>query len=333
MSKTYNLGVIGCGDFLRLESDAITKSKNVKLVRLFDVDAARAQSYAAKLGGSVAASAQDVIRDPNVDIVCVFVPPWARKDVVVEAARAGKHILTTKPLAPNVEDCTAMVQAVEQAGVYCGVFYLRTASAEIETLKRILDGGEMGKLALVRHDWIHHYPQWNNWALDPKRNGGPFMDAEIHNMNFTRYLMGRSATHCTFTSHNLAHPDLACADTEGMTLEFQDGGVAYLFITWAADLKVDSLEGNYREHIDVTYYVTDQGWRITSEGGKIVASRDGNRREFPLAGFTETTYDRFVASVAAKQPQPSDIVTIQTASEDIRILRTGAKNPGVRVKL
>lgn len=333
MSKPYGLGVIGCGDYLRIESGGIAGSKKVKLVSLFDVDASRAKAYAAKLGGKVAATADDVIRDPNVDIVCVFVPPWARRDVIVQAAKAGKHILTTKPLAPNVEDCSAMADAVKQAGVYCGVAYRRTGSADIETLKKILDGGELGKLALVRHDWIHHYPQWNNWALDPARNGGPFMDAEIHNMNYTRYLMGRPATHCTFFSHNLAHPNLACADTEGMTLEFQDGGVAYLFITWAADLKVASLEGNYREHIDITYFVTDQGWRITTEGGKIVASREGKTKEFPLVGPAGTVYDRFVTSVETKSPLPSDLVSIQTALEDIRILRAGAEHPGVRVKL
>lgn len=333
MSRTYGIGVIGCGDYLRLESDSLSRSTCLNIVSLFDVDSSRAKAYAAKLGGTVAGKAEDVIGDPNVDVVCVFVPPWARRDMIVQAAKAGKHVITTKPLAPNVKDCSAMTEAVEQAGVYCGVFYRRTGSPEYETLKHIFDGGELGRLALVRHDWIHHYPQWNNWALDPARNGGPFMDAEIHNMNYTRYLMGRPATHCTFFSHNLAHPGLACADTEGMTLEFQDDGVAYLFITWAADLKVDSLEGNYREHIDVTYFVTDKGWRVTMEGGNVVASREGKTRQFPCKGFTDTAYDRFLASVEAGGALPSDIVSIRTAMEDIRILNLGAKTPGVRVEL
>ncbi len=330
MSKTYGMGIIGCGDYLRWESEAISQSKMITVKSLFDMDSARAEKYAKQLGGEAVGTAEEIINDPAIDIVCIFVPPWARKDLLVSAARAGKHIIATKPLAPNVSDCQAMVDAVQSAGVRCGVFYLRTGSPSIETFKKVLDSGELGRLALVRHDWIHHYPQWNNWALDPDRNGGPFMDAEIHILNFTRYLMGRPATHCTFFSHNLAHPDLTCADTEGMTVEFADGGLAYLFITWAADLKVDSLEGNYRESIDVNYYVTDQGWRVTFTEDKVVASRAGETREFPFEKLPATTYDRFAAGIESGE-LPSDIVSIETALEDIRIIRTGSENPGLRM--
>jgi hypothetical protein len=80
--------------------------------------------------------------------------------------------------------------------------------------------------------YLHHDPQWNTWALDRDKNGGPFMDAMVHNLNIARYLMGRPMTACTFFSDSHAH-QLPCADTEAMKCDFADNG-ATLFDAFAA---------------------------------------------------------------------------------------------------
>jgi predicted dehydrogenase len=331
--KKFTMGIIGCGDFLRIETANLNASKRIKVKSLFDTDINRAKKYAAPLGGTAVDSMDAIFNDPAIDLVGIFVPPWARKNVLISAVKAGKNIIATKPLGPTVEDCRAMVRAVENSKVRCGIIYNRTGNSTIETAKSLFDSGKIGRLALVRHDWIHHYPQWNNWALDPSKNGGPFTDAEIHNLNFTRYLMGRKAAYCTFFSDNLAHPKLPCPDTECMKLDFENNGTAHLFITWAADLKVDSLEGNFREHIDVTYLVTDQGWRVTFEGGHVVASKNGQIKKFPSKPFKATLFDRFAESIEKGRPNPRDLPMIREAYEDIKIIRTGEAHKNNRVAL
>jgi predicted dehydrogenase len=331
--KKLTMGIIGCGDFLRIECGNIKASSRIQVKSLFDMDKNRAQKYAETLGGTAVDSMDAILTDPAIDLVGIFVPPWARKNVLIPAVQAGKNIIATKPLGTAVEDCRAMVRAVESSKVRCGIMYNRTGNATIETAKSVFESGEIGRLALVRHDWIHHYPQWNNWALDPSKNGGPFTDAEIHNLNFTRYLMGRKATHCAFFSDNLAHPTLPCPDTEFMKVDFEGNGAAHLFITWAADLKVDSLEGNYREHIDVTYLVTDQGWRVTFEGGQVVASKNGQIKNFPAQPLTGTVYDRFAESIEKGTTNPRDLPTVREAYEDIKIIRTGEAHLNNRVGL
>ena len=329
MSKIYNLGIIGCGDYLRWQSDDIKKSKHVRVKSLFDPDQSRAQKFADTLGGEAVATDTAILDDPDIDIVCLFVPPWIRRGIVVRAAAAGKHIITTKPLAANLKDCAAMVKAVQVAKVQCGVFYRRTGNIGIECYKGIFEKGTLGKLALYKQDWLHHYPQWNNWALDPHKNGGPFMDAMIHNLNIARYLAGKKHTRTTLFSDNHAHPGLKCADTEFMKIDFAGGGAAHLFITWAADLHVASTKGNDREHIDITYLITDKGWRLTEawEDGKFVvtASRDGKSKKFVAKALKGTPYDRFAASVEKHSALPSDIPSIQEAYEDIQILTEGQK--------
>jgi len=331
--KKFNMGIIGCGDFLRIETDRLKASKRIKVTSLFDTDNHRARKHAAALGATAVDSMDAIFGDPAIELVGIFVPPWVRKNVLISAVKAGKNIIATKPLGSSVADCRAMVRVVENSAVRCGIIYRRTGNAIMETAKSLFDSGRIGKLALVRHDWIHHYPQWNNWALDPSKNGGPFTDAEIHNLNFTRYLMGRKATHCTYFSDNLTHPDLSCPDTECMKLDFEGNGTAHLFITWAADLKVTSQEGNFREHIDITYLVTDQGWRVTFEADHVAASKDGKIETFLAVPLTGTIFDRFAASILKGEPNPRDLPTAREASEDIQIIRIGEDHCNHRTKL
>ncbi len=336
--SSLQLGIVGCGDFLRLQKPAIDKTPAVKVVGLYDPMQERSQAFAKDWSSArLYESAEALIDDPAIDAVAIFVPPWLRRPLLVQAAQNGKHIITTKPLAPTLEDCKAMVKAVEEAGVTAAVIYNRTSDLRAQTLKKIFEGGELGQLALYKQDWLHHYPHWNTWALDPEKNGGPFMDAMIHNLNIARHLMGREATKGTFFSDHHAHPDLPCADTEFLKLDFPDNSSAHLFITWAADLNLLEKGGNYREHFDIWYAITNQGWRLTSEktDGKsvVIASRMGENRIFPFIEPTETHYEEFIARIEGKRNCLGVLATLPEALEDIRIIRGCGAQPGEAVRL
>ena len=326
-TSPMRLGILGCGDFLRWNEAALRASTQTVVAAVYDPDAARSQTWATILGARVGASAEEVITAADVDIVCLFVPPWLRTQPLILAAHSGKAIITTKPLAPNPQDCQRMIGAVAAAQVACGVIYNRTRSPAIETIRAVLDSGDVGSLALFKQDWIHAYPRWNAWATDPQRNGGPFMDAMIHNLNAARYLMGRPATALTFFSDRLNRSQvLPCADTEAMKLDFTDGGCAHLFITWAADLATFTTAGNDREHIDIWYLVTDTGWRLTVSGTELVGSRRGETRRWPLKPMATTIYDD-VARALRGGPWPRDLPTLAEAALDISLIRAGSGSP------
>jgi len=61
------LGIIGCGDFLRWQSGALKSSTRMSVAKVFDPDAARAASWADRLGATTAASAEAIIADPSID--------------------------------------------------------------------------------------------------------------------------------------------------------------------------------------------------------------------------------------------------------------------------
>ncbi|MDX2111187.1 MAG: Gfo/Idh/MocA family oxidoreductase [Verrucomicrobiota bacterium] len=331
------LAIIGCGDFLRWQLDSLKQSTALRVVSVFDFDTARATKYAALLGAAVAPSAEAIFADAGISMVALFVPPWVRATLFAQAVAAGKHILCTKPLAANAADCQRMVELAKTPGIRSAVLYGRTGDAFVQGLRALFSEGRFGKLALYKQDWIHAYPQWNRWALDHDKNGGPFMDAMIHNLNSACHLMDSAPQDAVFFSSNLAHKGLMQADTEALHLRFADGGIAHLFITWAADLATYSQEGNDREHHDLFYLVTDKGWRITKEwkDGKptLIASREGKTESIVCTSPAETYFDQYAMSVEAGTPIPSCLVSVEEAARDVSLLRLLEKHPGETVKV
>ncbi len=320
---------------IRWESTPIVNSNQILIKSLFDLDSAKANTLKQKIGGEIVNSAEDIFNDSEISIVCIFVPPWVRKDLMIRAANHGKHIIATKPLAANIADCEAIVNGINDK-VKSGIFYRRSGDALMETLKQIFDSGKIGKLALYKQDWLHHYPQWNDWATDPEKNGGPFMDAMVHNLNIARYFMGRKTTAVTLFSDNHSQ-NLKCNDTEFMKIDFEDSGSAHLFITWAADLEVFSTKGNDREHIDIWYMITDQGWHITVEWKDdtpiIKASRNGEIQTWTVTKSDVTPYDAMAGAVKTDGHLRSDIVSLKEAFEDILLLKESEKNAGIRISI
>ncbi len=315
-----NLGVVGCGDFLRWQLPGIRASAHLNVTGVYDPVEEKAGRAATQLGARRFSSYESLLSDAAIDMVALFVPPMVRLESVEKAVSAGKHIITTKPLASNVPEARKICEVVGSR-VRVGVIYRRTGDRLMDTLKSIFEAETYGKLALLKMDWLHHYPQWNNWALDPEKNGGPFMDAMIHNLNISRYLMGRPIEESSLLSLNLAHPDLACCDTERMTVRFVENGVADLFITWAADLAVYGLEGNDREHMEQFFMVTDKGWLlkpdVVDDRPVIRVSRAGERQALPLLEESATFYDLYVEAVLRDTPNPATLPTLEEAREDI----------------
>src|SRR5690349_13798484 len=115
MAKTYNLGVLGCGDFLRTQADFLKNAPHLKVAKVFDTDKARAAKWAGIFGAQAAETVDGIFDDPAIDIVGVWTPTFLHREQIIRAAKAGKHVIATKPLAPNIAECNEVIEAVRKA--------------------------------------------------------------------------------------------------------------------------------------------------------------------------------------------------------------------------
>lgn len=326
--KVYRAGLLGCGDFTRIQTPILTRSERVRVAAVYDPNPEAAQVASQRLGATVAPSSDAILDDPAIDIALVFTPPFTRRALVERAVAGGKRIITTKPLAPNLEDARAICDATKDGR--CLVIYKRTGDAQVHTLAKVLASGELGALKLYKHDWIHHFPYWAPWAIDPAKNGGPLVDALIHNVNTARFLAASEVVGFGYHGYRLAQT-FAIPDTELLVLDFASGATAHLSISWAADLAIYDRKANDRERINVNFVVTDDRYLLrfeTREGRPMLcATRDGEVRLYPVEAPPLTLYDRYVGDLEAGRPLES---SAQEAYRDLELALFATAHPTAR---
>src|SRR5687768_10775194 len=94
----FGFGIIGCGMISRFHSRAIEDVKGAKLVACFDSFASAADKLADETGCRAYHDLDEMLADPQVQIVTIGTPSGAHKEPAIAAANAGKHVIVEKPL-------------------------------------------------------------------------------------------------------------------------------------------------------------------------------------------------------------------------------------------
>lgn len=135
---------------------------------------------------------EELLQDPNVDAVYVASPVGFHKEQICKAAKAGKHVLSEKPMALKSEDCKVIVDACQDAGVKLFVGFNMRFHSLHQKMREILLSGGIGQIVSCRAQLNCWYPDMENvWRLNKKLSGGgSFMDMGLHCMDLIEYLTG-----------------------------------------------------------------------------------------------------------------------------------------------
>jgi predicted dehydrogenase len=136
-----------------------------------------------------------VVGRKDIDLVSIAVPNHLHREIAIEAAKNGKHILCEKPLANTLADAEEMLAAAEKASVRhcCGFSYRFTPSLALA--RQLVDEGRIGRIyhVFVRYaqDWITNPNFGMVWRFDKKIAGsGPLGDLSAHSVDATRFITG-----------------------------------------------------------------------------------------------------------------------------------------------
>ena len=99
--RTVNVGVIGVGAMGYNHARVYYKLEEANLVAVSDVSERTLNKVAKKYDAKGFTDYEDLLKDPEIEVVSVCVPTTFHHDVVMEAIKHGKHVLCEKPLAPT----------------------------------------------------------------------------------------------------------------------------------------------------------------------------------------------------------------------------------------
>lgn len=214
------VALVGCGRISRNHIDAIAKVPELELVAVADLDVARAREAGAIAGAPAFGSLQDMLREVPSDLVTICTPSGLHPQQGIIAARAGRHVVTEKPMAISLAAADELVQTCDAEGVHLFVVKQNRLNPPIQLLKRAMDKGRFGRIYMsnvtVRWTRPQDYYDAESWRGTWEFDGGAIMNQASHYVDLMQWLLGP------------VESVMAKTATQARRIEAEDSGVALL---------------------------------------------------------------------------------------------------------
>ena len=178
MTSPVRVGVVGCGTVSQPYLKNMTASPVLEVVACADQVPERARGRALEFGLPRAISVEDLIVDPEVELVVNLTIPNAHAAISLAALQGGKHVHTEKPLATSAEDGRRLLEAASAAGLTLACAPDTVLGAGIQTCLLLLEEGSLGEPLAASAFMLNRGPE--NWHPNPaffyEPGGGPLLD-------------------------------------------------------------------------------------------------------------------------------------------------------------
>jgi UDP-N-acetyl-2-amino-2-deoxyglucuronate dehydrogenase len=231
----FGFGLVGCGLISTFHANAIQHSSRMELISVTDFIAEKAEKTAAQYGCKVE-SFDEMLKNPDIDIINVLTPNAQHFELVMKAAEAKKHVLVEKPPEMVLAKVDQMIQAKIDNKVKIGVVTQCRFRKAIEAVKSAIDESRFGKIvyASAYMKWYRSkdYYFLADWRHSKEQGAGVTIQQAFHYLDLLLYLTGDlKRVYATMT--NLFHPEVKVEDTVQAFLEFKNGAVGSLEATTA----------------------------------------------------------------------------------------------------
>jgi UDP-N-acetyl-2-amino-2-deoxyglucuronate dehydrogenase len=231
--RAYRVALAGCGRISASHVAAISKIDGLELAAACDPSEDRARAVAEPLGIPWFTDYDRMLREAACDVVSIASPSGLHPAQGILAARAGKHVVTEKPMAISLDGADELVRACDAAQVHLFVVKQNRLNAGVQMLKRAVDSGRFGRLYLANctvrwsrpQDYYDQAPWRGTWEFD----GGAFMNQASHYVDLIQWVMGPVESVIAKTA-TLARK-IETEDTGIAVMRFRSGALGVIEVT------------------------------------------------------------------------------------------------------
>ncbi|MGE8106595.1 Gfo/Idh/MocA family protein [Allorhizobium sp. NPDC080224] len=190
---TMRWALIGASTIARQYMVGAIRAEGGEIVSVLSGSAERAQAFADE--NKIPQSGADLDRlldDPKVEAVYISTTNEKHLPQALAAVKAGKHVLSEKPLALTLEDACAMVRAAEEAGLVFATNHHLRCSGSHRAVRALIASGRIGRVLSLRlHHAVFLPPHLQGWRINaPDAGGGVIPDITVHDADVARFLLG-----------------------------------------------------------------------------------------------------------------------------------------------
>jgi predicted dehydrogenase len=197
----------------------------------------KAERIGSELGVKAYANYETLLRDPAVPAIGLFVPPDVRTEMVVSALRAGKEVITTKPLDLDPDKGLAVLREARRLG---RVLHLNSPqpvlAPDLAQIKRWQEEYDLGRMIGCRAElWVSYHEQADGgWYDDPRRApAAPIFRLGIYMLNDIVQLFGQPEL--VYLLQARIRTGRPTADNAQLAMRFADGALGNVFVSFCVD--------------------------------------------------------------------------------------------------
>jgi predicted dehydrogenase len=190
------MGLVGPGFIAAHHLDAVRRLGNVDVVAIAgsNLESARRKAREWNIGRAFG-DWRELIGSADIDVVHNTTPNYLHFDVSMAALRAGKHVVSDKPLAMDAEQCRRLHEAAVRTGVAHVVTFNYRGNPLVQQARAMIAQGEIGKLTFVHGQYLQDWLADENvysWRMDPRKGGASaaLLDIGSHWCDLAEHVSG-----------------------------------------------------------------------------------------------------------------------------------------------
>lgn len=225
----YRFAILGTGRIGDMHARLVARQPDAAVTWCFDVDPARAEAAAARVGARAATEVDEVLGAGDVDCVLIASPTNTHVELILRSAAAGKPILCEKPIDVDIAKVEECRRALAGATVPIQLGFNRRFDPSHKGVRDAVAGGEIGPLELLVITSRDPGPPPPRPILEAC--GGLFRDTTIHDFDMARFVLGEEPVEVFAMAANRVDPvfaELDDVDTAMVVMRAQSGALVHI---------------------------------------------------------------------------------------------------------
>ncbi len=231
MTLPVRVCLVGAGRVAKVHANSLVNHVSAgELVAIVDTDPEVLKKTADRLGIKERySSLEDALDGSKFNAVIITIPTFAHASLAITAASAGKHIFLEKPMALSLEECDAIINAIQRNDVLLQMGFMRRFDPEFVVAAQRIEAGEIGQPMLIKS--LTHGPGLPPvWARDLERSNGNLAEVNSHDWDCVRWLMGSNQERVYVEVANFKGKSRGVEaedfyDTDLVSIRFENGGL------------------------------------------------------------------------------------------------------------